>query len=127
MAVQRAMDHLVADRTVIVVAHRLSTVVAADEILVVDGGRIAQRGTYTEPVADADGRARVHVEVHLAVRMLMWCRTNDGRRATSWSRTSKQSAASVEGRPVDEAALAAIVRRYRLTKHCRQLQNARAP
>jgi ATP-binding cassette subfamily B protein len=39
-------------RTSIVIAHRLSTVRAADQILVVDGGRIAERGTHDELLAE---------------------------------------------------------------------------
>jgi ATP-binding cassette, subfamily B, bacterial IrtB/YbtQ len=56
VAVQRAIDRLVAGKTVIVIAHRLSTVAGADQILVLDGGRITQRGTHTELLADHDGR-----------------------------------------------------------------------
>ncbi|MFD8544625.1 hypothetical protein [Streptomyces sp. NPDC059649] len=55
VAVQRAIDNLVADRTVIVIAHRLPTVVGADQILVVDGGRTARCGSHTELLTDADG------------------------------------------------------------------------
>lgn len=50
-AIQRALDILLADRTCVVIAHRLSTIVNADEILVVDSGRIVQRGTHPELVA----------------------------------------------------------------------------
>lgn len=46
VAVQRAIDRLVEDKTVIVIAHRLSTVVAADLILVLEDGRIVERGTH---------------------------------------------------------------------------------
>ncbi|MFF7079752.1 hypothetical protein [Streptomyces lavendulae] len=56
VAVQRAIDNFLADKTVIVIAHRPSTVGGADQIPVVDGGRIAQRGTHTELLADAEGR-----------------------------------------------------------------------
>ncbi|OKH28506.1 ABC transporter ATP-binding protein [Chroogloeocystis siderophila] len=48
VAVQRAIDQLVADKTVIVIAHRLSTVVSADSILVLEDGRIVERGTHPE-------------------------------------------------------------------------------
>ncbi len=44
--VQEAIDRLMADRTVLVVAHRLATVQHADEILVLDGGRIVERGSH---------------------------------------------------------------------------------
>ena len=49
--VQDAIERLFAGRSVIVVAHRLSTVRAADEILVLDAGQIAERGTHDELVA----------------------------------------------------------------------------
>jgi len=44
--VQRALSNLIHGRTVIVSAHRLSTIRSADEILVIDGGRIVDRGTH---------------------------------------------------------------------------------
>lgn len=45
-AVQRALDDALASRTALVIAHRLSTVRAADQILVIDGGRIVERGSH---------------------------------------------------------------------------------
>ncbi|MFC9331205.1 ABC transporter ATP-binding protein [Kitasatospora sp. NPDC057015] len=56
VVVQQAIDRLVAGRTVVVIAHRLSTVVGADQILVVDGGRITQRGTHRQLLTESDGR-----------------------------------------------------------------------
>ncbi|MGO9660706.1 MAG: ABC transporter ATP-binding protein [Acidimicrobiales bacterium] len=47
-AVQRALKKVLAGRTSIVIAHRLSTVRDADQILVVDAGRIVERGRHTE-------------------------------------------------------------------------------
>jgi len=44
--VQDALDRLMADRTTIVIAHRLATVRAADRIVVMDGGRIVEEGTH---------------------------------------------------------------------------------
>jgi ATP-binding cassette, subfamily B, bacterial len=53
-AVQRALETALTGRTSLVIAHRLSTVRGADEILVVDGGRIVERGRHSALLA-ADG------------------------------------------------------------------------
>jgi ABC-type multidrug transport system fused ATPase/permease subunit len=49
--VQAALAEALVGRTSIVIAHRLSTIQAADEILVVDDGRIVERGRHSELVA----------------------------------------------------------------------------
>ncbi|MFJ5773889.1 ABC transporter ATP-binding protein [Streptomyces sp. NPDC093094] len=54
-AVQEAVDALSADRTTLTIAHRLSTVRSADQILVLDAGRVAERGTHEE-LLELDGR-----------------------------------------------------------------------
>ncbi|SFR32884.1 ABC transporter ATP-binding protein [Halorubrum sodomense] len=48
MLIQRSLDRLTADRTTFAIAHRLSTIKDADTILVLEGGRIAERGTHDE-------------------------------------------------------------------------------
>ncbi|MFB9312126.1 ABC transporter ATP-binding protein [Nocardioides plantarum] len=53
-AVQRALDAALEGRTSLVIAHRLSTVRNADQILVLDGGRIAEFGTHAQ-LLDGDG------------------------------------------------------------------------
>jgi ATP-binding cassette subfamily B protein len=47
-AVQAALDDLARGRTTITIAHRLSTIASADQIVVLDHGRIAERGTHAE-------------------------------------------------------------------------------
>ena len=54
-AVQEALDRLAEGRTTIAIAHRLSTVRDADEVVVLDDGRVAERGTHDELIA-AGGR-----------------------------------------------------------------------
>jgi ATP-binding cassette subfamily B protein IrtA len=55
--VQQALNRLTQDRTVLVIAHRLHTITRAHQIVVLDHGRIVERGTHDE-VLGADGRYR---------------------------------------------------------------------
>jgi ATP-binding cassette subfamily B protein len=50
--VQDAIARLMRQRTVLVVAHRLATVLDADEILVLDGGRLVERGSHAALLAE---------------------------------------------------------------------------
>jgi ABC-type multidrug transport system fused ATPase/permease subunit len=54
--VQRALQTVLADRTALVIAHRLSTVQIADRVLVLDRGRIVEDGAPDELIARGDGR-----------------------------------------------------------------------
>ncbi|HEY0187316.1 MAG TPA: ABC transporter ATP-binding protein [Cellulomonas sp.] len=58
-AIQDALSALAADRTVLVIAHRLHTVVGVDQILVLDGGRVVERGRHAELVAAGGRYARM--------------------------------------------------------------------
>ena len=51
--IQDALSHILRDRTSIVIAHRLSTILAADLVLVLDRGRIVERGSHAELLAQA--------------------------------------------------------------------------
>ena len=54
-AIQAELREIARDRTTLVIAHRLSTIIDADQILVLDAGRIIERGTFRE-LLDGDGK-----------------------------------------------------------------------
>ncbi len=58
--VQEAIDRLLAGRTVFVIAHRLSTITNATQILVLDRGRVIERGTHAALLAEGGAYARLH-------------------------------------------------------------------
>ncbi len=59
-AVQEALERLMAGRTVLVIAHRLATVRRADTLVVLDGGRIAERGRHADLLAAGGMYRRLH-------------------------------------------------------------------
>ncbi len=60
--IQQAISSLTRGKTIIVIAHRLATIENADQILVIDDGRVAQRGTHAELIAQ-DGIYRKFVSI----------------------------------------------------------------
>jgi ABC-type transport system involved in Fe-S cluster assembly fused permease/ATPase subunit len=90
--IQAALDRVSADRTTLVIAHRLSTVVNADEIIVLDDGRIVERGTH-------DG-----LLVQDGLYASMWNRQRQAAEAEERLREAKETEAMIARREASEAA-----------------------
>ncbi len=58
--IQAALERLFVGRTSLVIAHRLSTVISADQILVLDQGKVVERGTHDQLIADGGLYTRLH-------------------------------------------------------------------
>ena len=69
--IQKAFARLTKGRTVIMIAHRLSTVVGADKILVLDGGRVVEQGTHQELAAAGGLYSRMWSDYNQAIQWKM--------------------------------------------------------
>ena len=67
--IQRAIDKLVKDKTVLVIAHRLQAIMNADEILVLDDGKIAEHGTHEELLSSGGRYAELWNDQQKALSM----------------------------------------------------------
>ena len=69
--IQKAFARLTKDRTVIMIAHRLSTVVGADKILVLESGRVTEQGTHGELIAAGGLYTRMWADYNRAIQWKM--------------------------------------------------------
>ncbi|MGE5539214.1 MAG: ABCB family ABC transporter ATP-binding protein/permease [Gemmatimonas sp.] len=97
--IQASLRQVSADRTTLIVAHRLSTVVHADEILVLDGGRIIERGRHADLLATGGAYAQ------------MWARQQEAEHLKEIAHDLDPNAAgSPGGRAMDTDAEEAVAR-----------------
>ncbi len=82
--IQRSLAEVAAEHTTLVIAHRLSTVIDADEILVLDGGRVIERGSHAFLLARRGSYAR------------MWERQQEAERAEAKLADLRQNPAAAE-------------------------------
>jgi subfamily B ATP-binding cassette protein MsbA len=66
--IQAGLDALRRGRTTFVIAHRLSTILSADQIIVLDGGRVVERGTHDQLLASGGRYARLYEQQQRAAR-----------------------------------------------------------
>ncbi|MBT7166216.1 MAG: multidrug ABC transporter permease, partial [Victivallales bacterium] len=69
-AIQKAMDRVLQNRTCFVVAHRLSTIRNADQIILLDEGCIAEKGSHDELMAIPHGRYHELYEKHMGAGVI---------------------------------------------------------
>ena len=91
--IQEALAHLLVGRTTFVIAHRLSTIRKADQILVVDGGRIVERGPHAALLARRGLYADMYAKQHHVER------TSSSPPARASSRTRARASARRARRP----------------------------
>lgn len=68
--IQKAISSLTKGKTVIVIAHRLATIQDSDQILVIDNGRVVQKGTHRELVSQ-DGTYKRFIDIKESAEG--WC------------------------------------------------------
>ena len=95
LAVQRALDRALAGRTALVIAHRLSTVRAADLIVVIDDGRVVERGRHSELLA----RGGLYADLYRTQFAEQDSTEQDSTEQDSTEQDSTEPAASVDESP----------------------------